>query len=500
MQAAQWILKHAVSGAHLCSDSRAIAQGDVFFAYPGTRQDGRDYIAQAISQGAALVIAEKENFDASSISAVPILTVPRLKETAGEIAAAYYAHPTQHLKVIGITGTSGKTTTAQWTAHCLNVLGKKCAVIGTLGSGFIGAQQPTGFTTPPAVELQRLFADLRQQGAKAAAIEVSSIGLAEHRLKGTHFNTGVFTNLSHDHLDYHGDMERYEAAKRLLFEWPQLETAVVNLDDAAGQRLAKFVATQAPTVKLITYSTQGMDPLMGIAVHTALFIKQWAWTTQGAQVQVSDGEFVHTLNLPAFGVFNVANALAVAGVLQADGFNLEQATQVLKTVPAVEGRLNALGGTKQPLVIIDYAHKPDALEKVLLAMRPVAQQRKAKLICVFGCGGNRDPSKRPVMAEIACKHADEVIVTSDNPRAEDPLTIISHILKGIPTGFEVNTQPDRGKAIAQAIHQATAADIVLVAGKGHEPYQEILGVKYPFSDTEHAQAALAVWQEKVPSC
>ena len=499
MQAAQWILKHAPNGAHLCSDSRTVAKGDVFFAYPGTSQDGRDYIAQAISQGAALVLAEKENFDASTLTAVPILTVPCLKETAGEIAAAYYAHPTQDLKVIGITGTSGKTTTAQWTAHCLNALGRKCAVIGTLGSGFIGAQQHTGFTTPPAVELQRLFADLRSQGAEAVAMEVSSIGLAENRLKGTHFDTGVFTNLSHDHLDYHGSMERYEAAKRLLFEWPQLQTAVINLDDAAGQRLAKFVATQAPTVKLMTYSTQGMGPLMGIAVNTALFTKQWDWTAQGAQVQVSDGEFLHTLDLPAFGVFNVANALAVAGVLRADGFSLEQATQVLATVPAVEGRLNALGGHNQPLVIIDYAHKPDALEKVLLAMRPVAQQRKGKLICVFGCGGNRDTSKRPLMAEIACKHADEVIVTSDNPRAEDPLAIIAQILKGIPAGFEVSTQPDRSTAIVQALKQATAADIVLVAGKGHETYQEILGVKYPFSDAEHAAAALAIWQERVPS-
>jgi UDP-N-acetylmuramoyl-L-alanyl-D-glutamate--2,6-diaminopimelate ligase len=495
MQAADWIAKRAVSGAHLSSDSRTVAPGDVFFAYPGNAHDGRDYIADAIAQGAAMVIAEAQNFDASSITAVPLLSVSRLKQTAGEIASAYYGHPTQHLQIIGITGTSGKTTTAQWTAHCLSALGKKCAVIGTLGSGFIGAQKQTGFTTPQAVELQRLLADLRLQGAQAAVIEVSSIGLAEHRLNGTCFDTAVFTNLSHDHLDYHGSMKHYEAAKRALFEWPQLRTAVVNREDAAGARLATLVAARIPPLQLITYTTQGLATRMGTAANTELFVKQWAWTTSGAQVQISDGEFVQTLDLPAFGVFNVANALAVIGVLKGQGFSLSQAAQVLATVPAVNGRLNALGGDGCPLVIIDYAHKPDALEKVLLAMRPVAQQRNGKLICIFGCGGNRDPSKRAVMAAIACQQADEVIVTSDNPRSEDPLSIITQILTGVPADFPVTTQADRALAIASAISQATANDVVIVAGKGHETYQETLGVKHPFVDAEHAASALGRWQQ-----
>jgi UDP-N-acetylmuramyl-tripeptide synthetase len=499
MQAARWLLDNlpSVNGriAHLHSDSRAIAPGDAFFAYPGEKSDGRAFIDDAVARGAAAVIAEAQGFDVASVGTAPVLAVSQLKQAAGEIASEYYGQPTQHMKIVGITGTSGKTTTAQWTAHCLSALGVKCGVIGTLGTGFVGAQAETGFTTPQAVELQRMFAGLHAQGAQAVAIEVSSIGLAEQRLNGTHFDTAVFTNLSHDHLDYHGSMERYEAAKRALFAWPGLKHAVVNVDDAAGVRLAKAIAALAPVAHLVTCGTQGAKPLMGIAADAELFVQDWAWTAQGASIVASDGEQTQRINLPAFGVFNVANALAVAGVLKGFGFSLADSAGVLASVPPVDGRLNALGGVDAPLVVVDYAHKPDAMEKVLLAMRPVAQQRGGRLVCIFGCGGDRDPSKRPVMAAMACQHADEVVITSDNPRSEDPLVIIAAVKAGVPAGRAVVTQADRALAIANTVAAAAADDVVVIAGKGHETYQEIKGIKYPFQDAEHAQRALLRWQQ-----
>jgi UDP-N-acetylmuramoyl-L-alanyl-D-glutamate--2,6-diaminopimelate ligase len=492
----QWLLDHATSGADLVSDSRRVRKGDVFVAYPGQTHDGRAYIDQALAAGAAALIVEADGFDAAGRHFdVPVLQVSQLKRSAGEIASAYYGHPTHKLAVIGVTGTSGKTTTTQWIAHTLTRAGLKCGVIGTLGAGFVGRLQDFGLTTPQSVDLQRTFAQLVREGAQAVAIEASSIGLVEHRLAGTRFHTAVFTNLTQDHLDYHGTMEAYEAAKRVLFTWPGLKAAVTNLDDAAGQRVAKLIASQANVPHLVGFGLQRHD---GFVCDIELFVRDLNWTAAGAELAMTDGETEIPARLPAFGVFNVSNALAVTGAMLSLGIPLANGAQLLSDVPLVDGRLMSFGGSGQPLVIVDYAHKPDALDKVLQAMQPVARARGGKLVCVFGCGGDRDASKRPIMGAIAARLSDRLVITSDNPRSEDPLTIMAQIEAGLPggsaasAGIPVILQSDRAQAIAGSIAQANALDVIVVAGKGHETYQEVRGVKHPFEDAAHVKAALTV--------
>jgi UDP-N-acetylmuramyl-tripeptide synthetase len=492
----QWLLDHAASGADLVSDSRRVRRGDVFVAYPGQTHDGRAYLDQALAAGAAALIVEAEGFDATRQFDVPVLQVTQLKRNAGDIASAYYGHPTHKLAVIGVTGTSGKTTTTQWIAHALTRAGLKCGVIGTLGAGFVGRLQDFGLTTPQSVDLQRTFAQLLREGAQAVAIEASSIGLAEHRLAGTRFHTAVFTNFTQDHLDYHGSMEAYETAKRALFTWPGLKAAVTNLDDGAGRRVAKLIAAQANVPHLVGYGLQRHD---GFVCDIELFVDALGWTAEGAELTLTDGEARVPARLPAFGVFNVSNALAVMGAMLSLGIPLQNAAELLAGVPAVDGRLMSFGGADQPLVVVDYAHKPDALDKVLQAMQPVARARGGRLVCVFGCGGDRDSSKRPVMGAIAARLADAVVITSDNPRSEDPLAIMAQIAAGLPggsaaaSGVPVTLQADRAQAIASSIAQASAADVIVVAGKGHETYQEVRGVKHPFEDAAHVKTALTAW-------
>ncbi len=496
-EALTWLAGHATPGAALRSDSRTVAAGDVFFAYPGDASDGRRYIDAAVSAGAVAILAEAQGLELTQPCAVPLLAVPNLKAVAGSIAAQFHGHPSQHMAVVGITGTSGKTTTSQWLAQALNSVGTRCGVIGTLGAGFPGELTETGFTTPQAVELQGMLADLHRQGSQAVAMEVSSIGLAEDRLAGCHFDTAVFTNLSHEHLDYHGDMTAYEAAKARLFAWPQLRVAVINADDAAGRRLLHSTAARPDAPRCVHFGIgHPAEALPGDGL-TATDIE---WAADGARFRMHWGHHVQAVFLPAFGLFNVSNALAVAAVLLTRDIPLPQVAECLAALPMVEGRLNALGGDGLPLVIVDYAHKPDALDKVLVALRPVAEQRGGKLVCVFGCGGDRDPSKRAVMARIASERSDVVVVTSDNPRNEEPLAIIGQIMAGVPGhpgepgfGTPILVQIDRSRAIACAVTAAKPADVVLVAGKGHEAYQEIKGEKLPFSDAEQVRAALHVW-------
>jgi UDP-N-acetylmuramyl-tripeptide synthetase len=478
--AAQWIAQYASTRAHLVSDSRGVFAGDVFFAFPGHQSDGRRYITQALAAGACAVVVEAQGFDAASVTSVPVLAVADLKRMAGTIAAEHYGHPSQQMQVIGVTGTNGKTTCTQWLAHCLSAVGIRCAVIGTLGIGFPGALTATGFTTPQAVELQRQFASLRAQGAQAVAIEVSSIGLAEYRLAGTHFSAAALTNLTRDHLDYHGSMEAYEQAKRSLFAWPQLRHAVINLDDAVAPRFMQ----QAQAAGAQIWSTS----LHNTQAH--VFARDVQWRGRAAEFSLVQGTHTTAVKLPALGAYNVANALTVATCMLALQVAPAGIAQALASVPAVAGRMHALGGERQPLVVVDYAHTPDALANALAALRPVAQDRGGRLACVFGCGGDRDPGKRPEMGRIAAQWADTVFVTSDNPRSEEPAHIVQQILAGITQRQHVQAVIDRREAIIAAIEHARVQDVVLVAGKGHETYQEIAGVKHPFSDVAQVQAAL----------
>lgn len=462
----------------ITSDSRRVKPGALFLAYPGTNSDGRNYIAQAIQAGATGVVWEKQGFTWNADWQVSNLGVDGLRPQVGQIAAEYYQHPSSQLTTIGVTGTNGKTSVSQWLAQCLTLLGQKAAVLGTIGNGFVdaasGGLAEAANTTPDAILLQGMLADFVKQQAKAAVMEVSSHGLEQGRVNGVDFKVAVLTNLTRDHLDYHQTMEAYAAAKQKLFDWEGLSIAVLNADDAFGQTIAGSLKQQAKS--FVTY---------GLA-HGDVRGSDLQLHQQGLTMRVTTPQGDATLNAPVLGRFNAYNVLAVLTSLLALEVSLTDAVSVIGQIKPVQGRMQQFGGHDLPLVVIDYAHTPDALENVLLTLK---EQNPAKLICVFGCGGNRDAGKRPLMGAVASKLADTLIVTSDNPRNEDPAVIINQVVDGITATYSVEL--DRAVAIDQAIQNAQKGDIVLVAGKGHEDYQEIAGVKYPFSDAMVAQAALA---------
>jgi UDP-N-acetylmuramoyl-L-alanyl-D-glutamate--2,6-diaminopimelate ligase len=448
----------------LSSDSRRCAPGVAFLAYPGEKADGRAHIDDAVGRGASAVLWEHQGFSWNARWRVPNVPVAELRQQAGVLAHEFYGRPSEALWVCGVTGTNGKTSCSQWIAAALGRCGTKAGVIGTLGSGFPGALTPLANTTPDAVELHFTLKQLRSGGAKAVAMEVSSHGLVQGRVNGVRFACALFTNLSHDHLDYHGSMQAYGAAKARLFETPDLQSAVLNLDDALGVELARRLAGRVHT---IGYSLEPRDAAVDLAI-------------------VADARVLS----PAPGRFNLSNALGVIGCLLANGIAYDEAVTVVASLPPVPGRMQALGG--EPLVVIDYAHTPDALDNVLRSLRPVASARGGSLAVVFGAGGDRDPSKRAPMGAIAAKLADRVLVTSDNPRGEDPLAIIEAVRRGAP-GCEA--EADRARAIEQVILQSRKSDVVLIAGKGHENYQEIAGKRTHFSDEEQARAALTKRQK-----
>jgi UDP-N-acetylmuramoyl-L-alanyl-D-glutamate--2,6-diaminopimelate ligase len=493
-----WI-RAAAPGARLTSDSRRVRRGDVFFAYPGEAADGRKFIAAAIENGAAAVVYEERDFAWPAELTLPHLAVADLKAGAGPIAHAYYGQPDAAMFTVGVTGTNGKTSCALWTAQALASLGEAAAVIGTLGVGLVkqdkqGRAEPafdvTGYTTPDAVLLAGELARLEQAGAGALAIEVSSIGLVENRTAGMHFDVAVFTNLTRDHLDYHGDMDSYEAAKLKLFEWPGLKTAVVNLDDPAGVRIVQHLRTGFPDVAVTGYTLRAQAELPSIEGVQMLRAANLRSRAAGVEFQVQSGAASALARTRLVGHFNVSNALAVLGTLLAKGVALRAAVDAIETLVPAPGRMQQIGGQDAPLVVIDYAHTPDALEKTLAALRQVAQERGGQLWCVFGCGGDRDPGKRPQMGRIA-QMADQAVVTSDNPRSEEPGAIIAQVVAGMdPQGAPWQAIEDRAAAILSAVKHAAKADVILLAGKGHEPYQEIKGRKNPFSDADHAALAL----------
>lgn len=386
--------------------------------------------------------------------------------------------------MVGVTGTNGKTSVTQWIAQALGVLGQKCAIVGTLGNGFPdapGGLVPGPNTTPGAHVLREVLPQFVAQGAHACAMEVSSIGLHQNRVAGVHFDVAVFTNFTRDHLDYHRDMAEYAAMKRRLFEMPGLRAAVINLDDAFGRELA---ADFAGKLEILGYTLEAA-PDIDRHGNMRLRAEGILMTATGIAFRVRDVEFT----VPVIGRFNIANLLAVIGVLLLDGHTLADCATALRSIVPPPGRMQTVGGEGQPLVVVDYAHTPDALEKVLETLRGTAAARGGQLTCVFGCGGDRDPGKRPQMGAIAERLADRVIVTSDNPRSEDPLAIIDAIVAGMQSRPVV--EADRAIAIEMSISQADTRDMILLAGKGHEPYQEISGIKIPFSDLDCAKSALA---------
>ena len=486
-----WI-KAAAPGAQLTSDSRRVQRGDVFFAYAGAAQ----FIDAALKLGAAAIVHD-DSVEWDAAPDLPHLAVPDLKRQAGPVAHAFYGMPDQAMFSAGVTGTNGKTSCALWLAQSLARLGVTSSVIGTLGVGLCKARgeidfDVTGYTTPDAVLLAGKLAALRDAGAQAVAIEVSSIGLDQERAAGMHFDVAMFTNLTRDHLDYHGDMAAYEAAKVKLFDWPGLKTTVINLDDAMGLRLAAHVAGkpagQYPVIGYTLQDAAGQPDLPGVLMLRA---SQFRSRHAGTEFHLECPLGSAVVKTQLVGHFNISNALAVLGALLAHGTPLRAALDALEALQPAPGRMQQVGGQEAPMIVIDYAHTPDALEKTLLALRQVAQERGGQLWCVFGCGGDRDPGKRPQMGAIA-QLADHVVVTSDNPRSEDPHAIIKQIVAGMrKDGPQPQAIEDRAAAILSAIKHAAKPDVILLAGKGHEPYQEIKGKKLPFSDADHAQLALS---------
>jgi UDP-N-acetylmuramoyl-L-alanyl-D-glutamate--2,6-diaminopimelate ligase len=474
-----------------------VRSGDVFFASPGEAADGRRFFRSAIENGAAAVVYDDREFTWDAALTVPHRAAQDLKKNAGPIAHAYYGAPDAAMFTVGVTGTNGKTSCALWTAQALAHLGETAAVIGTLGIGLArGRAAPefdaTGYTTPDAVLLASELARLRDAGTTSLAIEVSSIGLVEQRTAGMHFDVAVFTNLTRDHLDYHGDMDAYEAAKRRLFDWPGLKTAVVNLDDDAGVRIARHLRATRPEVAVIGYTLRAVHEqpaLDGVAVLRASNLRS---RPNGSEFHIESPYGSAVARTHMVGHFNASNALAVLGALLAKGVPLRAALDAIEALVPAPGRMQRIGGQDVPMVVIDYAHTPDALEKTLEALRQVAQERGGALWCVFGCGGDRDPGKRPQMGRIA-QMAGHVLVTSDNPRSEEPRAIIDQIVAGMDPHHPASTYQaieDRAAAILSAVKHAAKPDVILLAGKGHEPYQEIKGRKIPFSDADHAALAL----------
>jgi UDP-N-acetylmuramoyl-L-alanyl-D-glutamate--2,6-diaminopimelate ligase len=463
--------------AGLTADSRSVKMGSIFVAYPGSVQDGRAYILDAISRGATAVLWEKSGFTWDERWEVPNLGVTDLRGKISMIAGEVFGNPSDSLWMTGVTGTNGKTSVSQWIASALDGLGRRSAVVGTLGNGLVGERAEAKNTTPDPIVLQRLLADYLRRGARTVAMEVSSHGLDQGRVAGIKYDTAVFTNLTRDHLDYHGTMEAYAEAKFGLFSARGLKHRVVNIDDDWGASFAERLGGD-----VITFGTRKGARLLASRIGQSEAGVRFHVHSEWGDGEVSAG---------VLGAFNVSNLLAVLGALLAAGVTFDDALRAVSTLEPVPGRLERVGGGAAPLVVVDYAHTPDALEKALEALRPTVAAGH-RLVCVFGCGGDRDAGKRPLMGQAAARLADHVIVTSDNPRGEDPQAIIAQVLAGMSGGAEA--VEDRQVAIFSAVHQARAGDVVLVAGKGHETYQEIAGVRHPFSDREVARAALAEWE------
>jgi UDP-N-acetylmuramyl-tripeptide synthetase len=510
------------SGAQaLTTDSRQVANlssatGTAFIAWPGAAVDGRQFVPQALQSGAVAALVEHNGWlgettgHTAQVGHVAhiahVAAYPNLKTASGQIASLFYNEPSTQMSVVAFTGTNGKTSSSWWLAQAMDG-----AVVGTLGIGKIGSIVSTGLTTPDPIVLQDRLKSLLDKGCKVIALEASSIGIAEDRLNGTHIHTAVFTNFTQDHLDYHGSMEVYWQAKVALFDWPHLKAAVINIDDPQGMVLRDRLSGKALDVWTVA-----------IEKSARLIAQNIQTTAMGLQFDVIEEGQSHPLQTCLVGHYNVSNLLGVIAAMRSLGLPLAACIAACQHITPVPGRLEVVTTAHseprqaqdetqgvhnvpnahtssplqplKPLIVVDYAHTPDALEKVLHAMREIATIRSGKLWCVFGCGGDRDAAKRPLMGATARAFADYVVITSDNPRSEVPATIVSHILLGLEEDTSVQVQIDRARAISETLVQAAARDVIVIAGKGHEDYQEVAGIKQPFSDQAHARAALAVWR------
>ena len=486
-----WLRSRGVQA--LATDSRKVRAGDAFIAWPGYGVDGRRFVPQALAAGAVACLVEADGAQAFGFDDEPaVAALPSLKAATGPLASAFFGAPGEQLQIVASTGTNGKTSTAWWTAQALSTLARRCAVVGTLGVGEPptlanpgAAVVPTGLTTPDPVTLQAALRRFADAGFVACALEASSIGLVEQRLAGTQITVALFTNFTLDHLDYHGTMAAYWQAKAQLFAWPGLRAAVINIDDAHGAALGNKLRSAA--LDLWTTAVHSEARLRADAVH---------YLEGGLCFDVLEARSRVAVRTGLIGDYNVANLLGVIGALRALGIALADAAAACAALTPVPGRMQRVppAGVAGPDVVVDYAHTPDALEKALRALQPFATERGGRLWCVFGCGGDRDAGKRPVMGAAAAGLAQQLVVTSDNPRSEAPGAILAQIVAGIAAADiasgRVVVIEERRAAIAHAVRAAAPNDVILVAGKGHEDYQDVAGVKHPFSDLAEARAAL----------
>lgn len=452
-------------------DSRRVKRGDLFIACRGERTDGHRFVRDAASAGAAAIVVDQE----VAALEVPVIRVADAQREASYIASRFFDDPSRALRCVGVTGTNGKTSVAVHTAELLSAQGRRCAFGGTLGWGFEGRLCGSRLTTEDPITLQRRLAELVLSGAKAAAMEVSSHALAQHRADGVAFEVGIFTNLTRDHLDYHGSMERYGAAKRRLFESPSLRAAVVNVDDPFGATLARELRSR---MTVVSY---------GASASADVSWRDLSFDADGVRGVLESRWYGGPFAIPLYGEFAVANVVAALGAVAMLDGDVPSAVEAAEHLSSAPGRMQRVRATGRPLVVIDYAHTPDALAKALDATR---RHIGGRVLCVFGCGGDRDKGKRPLMAQAVESRADAAWVTNDNPRSEVPLQIANDVLSGFSGRIPIHIELDRRRAIELAIASATPNDLVLVAGKGHEAYQEVGGQRLPHSDLAVVEAVL----------
>ena len=468
-------------------DSRKVQSGYLYIAVDGANFKAKGFIPEVVEQGAGAIVAETEN-QISGLK-LPAYALSELGKLRGVIASRFLDSPSSQMTVVAVTGTNGKTSCSQYISQALTSVGLTCGVIGTTGTGFPDELKDAGLTTPDAITLQENLKLLLDAGARVVSIEASSHGLDQGRLNGVAVNVAVFTNLTRDHLDYHGSIEGYGNAKKALFAMPGLEFAVVNIDDEFGQTILQYLDQindqAAQSVTALTYSVNNKQA----SVHCLSVDYEPAGFA--AEIQTPWGRA--SIKCDLLGAFNVSNVLAVIAVLGSQGLTIDQITQAVSSLKNVTGRMDVLPLPNGAFAVIDYAHTPDALKNALEALR---EHSDGKIYCVMGCGGDRDKGKRPEMGAVACELADQVIITDDNPRMETSSTIIDGILAGVSDLSSVQVIADRKQAIAEVLQQAVAGDLVLIAGKGHEPYQDVGGVKLPYSDYEEVSNFVSVYRDQ----
>lgn len=468
-------------------DSREVGPGDCFIALSGAHCHGGEFAQAAVTAGASAVLIDDKpvNFDILGVcAATPVIRVANLRQEVGRIASRFFGDPSRSLDVIAVTGTNGKTTVAQLCAHALKRLRGTAGYVGTLGLGMIDELRPSEHTTPDPITLQKLFCELRDDGCKSVAIEVSSHAIVQHRVLGTMLDVAVFTNLGHDHLDYHASEDDYAEVKKSLFHYDGIRHAVLNVDDAVGREL---VVELDPEVCCWTYSVDLGSSARSESRHLKLI--RYVGGSKRSTLIVATPAGQVEITTPLLGEFNAQNLLASLGALLALGVDVHAAAKALSQAPAIAGRMEIVEATSDhsPVVVVDYAHTPESLARVLATLRSITTRN---LVCIFGCGGDRDATKRAPMGRAAEQGADLVIITSDNPRGEDNEDIAAAILLGMHEPLRVQVIHDRARAIESAIDAAGAGDVVLIAGKGHEARQEIAGMKYEFSDAQVAAQSL----------